>query len=68
MTAARILAAMERLTIDEMRMVAGLRGFDWTEAELEAIRDTVAAGLEAIATLDTLALGAMDPTVQFRIL
>ncbi len=58
---------MERPTIDEMRTVMRLRGFEWSDAELEAIRPAVEAGLKALASLDALPLESSDPIVQFRI-
>jgi hypothetical protein len=59
---------MESLTLDTMRAVAALQGFDWSDAELEAIRPSVAAGLRLLAALEALPLAALDPTTQYRIL
>jgi hypothetical protein len=63
-----MLARVEPLTLDAMRAVARLQGFDWTDAELEAIRPVVEASLRLLARLETLSLDTADPTTQFRIL
>ena len=65
-----MLARMDTPTIDleTLRRIARLAGFSWTDAELEAIRPAVAAALAALAPLEALPLGAVEPAVQFRIL
>jgi hypothetical protein len=63
-----MLARMEPLTLDTMRAVAKLRGFAWTDAELEAIRSAVDASLRLLAALEALPLASLDPTIQYRIL
>jgi hypothetical protein len=65
---AGILRRMESLTLDTMRAVARLQGFDWSDAELEAIRPVVEAGRRLLAALETAPLAQLDPTTQFRIL
>ena len=62
-----ILARMERLGIDTIRMLARLQGFEWTDAEIEAIRDAADAALAMLAQLRALDLGPADPTTQYRI-
>jgi hypothetical protein len=63
-----MLARMEPLTIDVMRSLARARGFEWTDAELEAIRPSVEASLRLLRRLEELPLGTTDPTTQYRIL
>ena len=58
---------MEALTIDTMRAVARLQGFDWTDAELEALRPVVEASRWLLARLETLSLDAVDPSTQYRL-
>jgi hypothetical protein len=55
------------LDLDTLRRTARLAGFDWTDAQLEAIRPMVEASLRALADLDTLPLGDVEPTTQYRI-
>ena len=58
----------EPLDLDTLRRTARLAGFDWTEAQLEAIRPMVEASLRVLAELDTLPLDEFEPTTQYRIL
>jgi hypothetical protein len=63
-----ILARMERLGLDAIRTLARLHGFEWTDAEIEAIRPAAEASLAMLARLRAIDLGPADPTTQFRIL
>ena len=47
---------------------ARLAGFEWTDAELEAIRPVVEASLRLLAGLEELPLGELEPTTQYRML
>jgi Asp-tRNA(Asn)/Glu-tRNA(Gln) amidotransferase C subunit len=55
-------------TLDTLRRVSRLAGFDWSDAELEAIRPAVARALELLARLETLPLASVEPTTQYRML
>jgi hypothetical protein len=59
---------MDRLTLDTLRAIVRLRGFAWTDDELEAMRPAAEAALAMLATLRALDLGSADPTTQYRIL
>jgi hypothetical protein len=54
--------------LETLRRAARVAGFDWSDAELEAIAPAVQASLRLLATLDGLPLDAVDPTTQYRIL
>jgi len=56
------------IDLETMRSVAGLAGFEWSDAELEAIRPLVDASLRMLAGLETLPLDEVEPTTQYRIL
>ncbi|HEX5816378.1 MAG TPA: hypothetical protein VF010_13685 [Methylomirabilota bacterium] len=56
------------IDLETMRRVAGLAGFEWSDAELEAIRPLVDASLRMLAGLETLPLDEVEPTTQYRIL
>ena len=58
---------MERLGVDTIRMLARLQGFEWTDAEIEAIRGAADTALAMLARLRALDLGPADPTTQYRI-
>jgi hypothetical protein len=62
-----MLAPME-IDVDAMKRMAAAGGFAWTDAELEALRPAVARLLEALASLDSLPLGDLEPTTQYRML
>ena len=55
------------IDLETMRRVAGLAGFEWSDAELEAIRPLVDASLRMLAGLETLPLDEVEPTTQYRI-
>lgn len=42
-------------------------GFDWTDAELEALRPALERALAVLAGLDRLDPGPADPATQYRI-
>jgi hypothetical protein len=56
------------IDLETMRRVAGLAGFEWSDAELEAIRPLVDASLRMLAGLETLPLDEVEPTTQYRVL
>ncbi len=58
---------MERLDVDTIRTLARRSGFEWTDAEIEAIRGAAEASCAMLARLRALDLGSADPTTQFRI-
>lgn len=51
-----------------MRRIARLAGFAWSDAELEAMRPAVEAALRALAPLETMSLGEIEPATQYRML
>lgn len=51
-----------------MRGVSRAAGFEWSDAELEAIRPAVEAMLAMLAKLDALPLLDVEPTTQYRML
>ncbi len=52
--------------LDTLRRTARLAGFDWSDAELEAIRPMVEASLRLLAGLETLSLDDVEPSTQYR--
>ncbi len=54
--------------LETLRRAARVAGFEWSDAELEAIRPAVEASRRLLAALDAIPLEAVDPTTQFRIL
>ena len=58
---------MDALTIETMRAIARLHGFDWSDAELEAMRPVVEANQRLLARLEALPLDAIDPSTQYRL-
>jgi Asp-tRNA(Asn)/Glu-tRNA(Gln) amidotransferase C subunit len=62
-----MLARME-IGVATMQRMAAVAGFAWSDAELEAIRPAVERLLEALARLEHVPLGAVEPTTQYRVL
>jgi Asp-tRNA(Asn)/Glu-tRNA(Gln) amidotransferase C subunit len=56
------------VSLDSLRRSAQVAGFDWSDAELEAIRGAVERALESLARLERLPLGDVEPTTQYRVL
>lgn len=56
------------MTVIEMREMARAHGFEWTDAELEALRPVVERTRVLLQRLETVAPPTLDPTTQFRIL
>ena len=54
------------IDLDALRGFARLAGFEWTDAQLEAIRPMVAASLRLLAGLDELPLDDVEPTTHYR--
>ncbi len=49
-----------------LKRVARFAGFDFTEAELEAIRPGLERALDQLARLEALPLAGLEPTTQYR--
>jgi Asp-tRNA(Asn)/Glu-tRNA(Gln) amidotransferase C subunit len=60
-----MLAPME-IAVETLRRMAALGGFAWTDAELESIRPAVERLLEMLERLESLPIGALEPTTQYR--
>lgn len=58
----------EPIDLETLRRAAGLAGFAWSDAELDAIRPMVEAALRLLAGLETLPLEEVEPTTQYRML
>jgi len=62
-----MLPPME-VSLDALKQASRLAGFDWNDAELEAIRPAVARALDLLARLESLPLANVEPTTQYRVL
>ena len=63
-----MLPRMASLTVSSMREIARAHGFEWTDAELEALRPVVERTLTLLQRLEAVAPSTLEPTTQFRIL
>jgi len=65
-----MLAAMtpHPFDLDTLRRAAQLAGFAWSEEELQAILPVAAASAALLATLETIDVGAGEPSTQYRML
>jgi hypothetical protein len=59
---------MEPITVDTMRTIARLAGFDWSEAELGRVRPAVERALASLEALERLPLRDVEAAVQYRVL
>ena len=53
--------------VEGMRRMAVAGGFAWTDAELESIRPAVERLLDALERLESVPLGEVEPTTQYRV-
>jgi len=60
-----MLRAMD-IDVATLRHSAALAGFDFSEADLEALRPGLDRTLEQLRQLEILALGTLEPTTHFR--
>jgi len=56
------------IRLETLKSLSQLAGFDWGDAELEAVRPAVARTLDLLASLETLPLASVEPTTQYRVL
>lgn len=63
-----MLARMTAPSLDELRRLARRAGFEWPDAELEALRPLFERSVALLRSLDDVELGDVEPTVQYRIL
>jgi Asp-tRNA(Asn)/Glu-tRNA(Gln) amidotransferase C subunit len=52
--------------LETLRRGAQLAGFAWSDAELEEIRPQVEALLRMLRALETVEVGALEPTTHYR--
>ena len=62
-----MLPPME-ISLETVKRLTRLAGFEWTDAELEAIRPMMERMLDLLARLETLPLADVEPTAQYRML
>jgi Asp-tRNA(Asn)/Glu-tRNA(Gln) amidotransferase C subunit len=60
-----MLAPMD-IDLPALKSAARLAGFDFTDADLEAIRPGLARALDGLARLEALPLTSVEPTTQYR--
>lgn len=63
-----ILPRMEPISVDTMRQIARLGGFEWSDAELARIRPAVERALAGLEALERVPLGEIESSVQYRVL
>ena len=56
------------ISLDTLKRMSRLAGFDWSDTELEAIRPAVTRTLDLLAGLEQVPLANVEPTTQYRVL
>jgi hypothetical protein len=59
---------MEPMSVETMRRIARVGGFEWTDAELERVRPAVERALAGLEALERLPLADVESSVQYRVL
>ena len=62
-----MLAVMKPPTVATLRTLADVYGLPWTDAELEAALPAVTNALALLASLEAVAVDAIEPTTHFRV-
>lgn len=62
-----MLPPME-ISLETLKRLTRLAGFEWADAELEAIRPACERSLDLLARLEALPLADVEPATQYRIL
>jgi len=57
---------MAPLTSEQLRRVAELQGYAWSDEELERIRPLVERGLALVEKLEGLVSQDLEPAIQYR--
>ena len=60
-----MLPPME-IRLETLKSLSQLAGFDWSDAELEAIRPVLERTLTLLAQLEALRLSDLEPATQYR--
>ena len=58
---------MTTLDLESLRHAARLAGFDFADADLEALRPAVERALQALERLEALPLDRVEPVTQYRV-
>ena len=58
---------MEKVTIETMRAMMRLAGFEWSDAELEALRPLVETNIMLLDRLEAASPRTIDPSTQYRL-
>ena len=58
---------MVNLSLDAMRQLASLNGFQWKDEELEHIRPALERAMEPVARFEELSLDPVEPALQYRV-
>ena len=56
------------MDVETLRRVAQLAGFELSAADLEPIRPAIERALEALARLEALPLGDVEPSSRFGVI
>ena len=58
---------MSTTDLESLRHAARLAGFDFTAADLEALRPAVERALQALERLEALPLDSVEPVTHYRV-
>ena len=57
---------MEPVTVESLKRMARLQGYEWSDAEIEAILPQVARGLALVEKLGARSASDPEPAIQYR--
>ena len=58
---------MEPVTVESLKSMARLQGYEWADAEIEVILPQVARGLALVEKLGTRSASDPEPAIQYRL-
>jgi Asp-tRNA(Asn)/Glu-tRNA(Gln) amidotransferase C subunit len=57
---------MNPVDVETLQRAARLAGFEFSASDLEPLRAAIERALQALARLEALPLGAVEPVTQYR--
>ena len=58
---------MEPVTVEALKSMAKLQGYEWSDVEIEALLPQVARGLALVEKLGALSASDPEPAIQYRL-
>jgi hypothetical protein len=58
---------MEPVTVERLKSMARLQGYEWSDAEIDAVLPQVARALALVEKMGALSASDPEPAIQYRL-